>query len=287
MLVVRDTVVSGTVTIGSDKVAAWAPIPPGGKLLSVTGELHVVADEETPVAQFRGYGISAELVPLTDPDGSITLDVLWDQNVSKTSAAVVAAGSSEIDFDWDTSDSGPDVEPGEMDMNAVTGLLSPGKTMMDPHMEWMSFAKGPGRGFLRVDAASDHYVPTSYKTFRMARTLAADKIPHYAMIALSAPNFDNEEVAHSTINTAQGWGILSNLDNIMDDFWRINAGMIEAGAESPYAEISAQVEDLVAPEIVMPATATITQMTSMTFLMTCRWLLDLPDESFPGVLKAN
>lgn len=286
MLVVRKTIISGWLSSNTDEVVAWAPIPAEGKLLSVQGALHVIGAEETRLDRFGGYGVSAELIPLVDPDGGLSLDVFWDEMVSKTDPAVVAAATTEVDFDWDTVDSAPDVEPGEIDLAAMTGLVQHSKQIMAPHLEWLSFAKGPQSGFFRVDGGTDHYVPTSYKTFRASRTLVADKLPHIAMIALSAPAFDQEEVSHSLETSAGSWGILSNLDNVMDDFWRINAGLIESSAESPYAEISAQIENLVAPEIIMPSTATIVT-SSFTFLCTATWLLDFPDESFPGVLKAD
>lgn len=287
MLVVRETVMAGAVTIGGDKICGYAPIPQDGKLISVEGEVHVFLDEETPVKQVRGYGISAEMVPVVDPDDVTALDSMWDNMVTKQSDAVVAAATVGVDFDYDTLDTAPDVEPGEVDLNRMTGLLNPTKRIFEPHMEWMSFAKGPGRGFLRVDSADDHYIPTSYKTFRSRRRLVAEKMPHYALIALSAPSMDDEETSHSSITAAGNWGILGNLDNVMDDFWRINAGLVEAGAESPYAEISAQIEDLVAPPIHQPATGVIGPATSLTFMVACKWVMDFPEESFTGPLKAN
>ena len=145
MLIIRNTTTLGVVPAGTDKVAAWAEIPGGGKLVSVAGELHVVGSEGQPIDKFNAFGFSGELVPLMDPDTSVSLDSLWDQMVTKPVEPTISANTSAVDWDFDTADTAPDVEPGEVDMNDLTGLLDPTKSIIPPTIEWMSVAKGtPG-----------------------------------------------------------------------------------------------------------------------------------------------
>jgi len=283
--VIRNTTQTMILALGTDEVCAACPVPAGGKLLSVQGEVHVIGLEAAPTTQFAAFGFSGELIEITDPDTAVTMDVLWDQHVTKTVDPTETAGISTVDFDWDTVDTSPDVEPGEVDANDMTGLFERTKEIFAPQIEWMSFAKGQP---VAVAAASpDTYTPRAFKTFRSQKTLMADT-PSYALLALSSPALDQHEneAARVTLGNAQRWAILENLRNVMNDFWRINTGMVEAGAESPYAVISSAIGDLVSPLMIDPDTTLLDPM-SYTALCRATWVLDLPGSSIPSTLAAN
>lgn len=286
MFVVRETTHSGILAANSDRVCAYSPIAPGGTLVSVQGEIHMVGPEATPTAIFNAYGFSGSLEPLIDPDSSIDLNTFWDNMVVKPGPAASSAGSVNFDWDFDTTDTSPDVAVGELDLNAVAGLLTPGKEIIAPRIEWVSAAKNRGLGHDPAATPYD-YQPTSYKTFRSNRRLAAQEgQAAYAMLALSSPILDNEDITQSTLATPADWAILGNLKNVMQDFWRVNAGMVDAGAESPYVEASLAIEELVAPDIVQPSTATIAAV-QWTWLCHATWLLEFPDSSVPKTLDGR
>lgn len=290
MLVQRKTMMSGLLTSNVDSVCAWAPLPPGAKVLGVQGEVHILGPEDFPTRQFTGWGMSGYVEPLVDPDGSITLDTFWDNMVTKPTVPTVLAATNTVDLDFDSTDTGPDVEVGEIDITRMTTDLAPGKVLMEPHLEMLSFAKNRQGGWHAETGETDQWQPTDFKTFRVRRTLLGDeKMPAYAMLGLSAPVFDREEVSHTVVIGSREWAQLGNLRNIMQDFWKINVGMAETGAESPYAEASSTIEDLVAPEIVMPSTATVVTIPSPGFTWLCwaTWDLDYPDSSVPGLLAAH
>lgn len=291
MRVIREQIISGLVSQNEDEVIAFAPIPPGGKVLSVTGELHMIAPENFPIRQFTGYGVSGYVEPVVDPDGNITLDVLWDNMVTKPSAVTTTAGIQQVDWDFDTGDTGPDVEVGQMDLNRAMGLASPGKVLMTPHLEMLSWAKSRQGGWHAETGETDQFNISDYKTFRINQTIAApESMPAYAMIGVSIPLFDIEQVSHSILGgsgAAKQWAILGNLRNAMGDFWRMQTGLAEAGAESPYLDVSLAIEDLVAPPITMPTTATIVSVTPWTYMCKATWVLDYPDSFIPGTLAAH
>lgn len=252
-------------------------------MLGVQGEIHVIGAEAVPVNLFSAYGFSGELVPVVDPDSAITLDALWDNVVTKTVDPTEAAATNVTDFDWDTADGTPDVEPGEVDVNDLSGLLDSTKEIFAPRIEWMSFAKG--NPIAVAPGSPDTYTPRSFKSFRSSKVLVAD-MPSYALIAFSNPSLDQEATAFSTHATTSDWAILENLRNVMNDFWRINTGMVEAGAESPYAQISSAIGDLVSPVMVNPA-ASLVNPATYTVMCHATWLLDLPGSSIPDTLDPN
>lgn len=287
MLVLRKQLVGVVVTSGQDKVFAWAPIPEGGKLLSVQGELHINGTtEEKNIEELFGYGVSGELVQVQDPDASDTLDVLWDHVVTKPGDASLASATPGLDWDWDTSDVAPDVEPGETDINQLLNTLQPTKVIMEPHLEVLSWAKGRNGTYKQVDSVSDQWVPTDYKTFRSRRKVVAENGPAYALLAFSSPAFDSEELASDIVNDVKEWTMLGNLRAILKDMWKMQMGGSEAGAIEPYASASTLIENLVAPDIVQPSTAMVKTTTWNCFAVTT-WLLDLPEQAAIGMLKGE
>lgn len=288
MIIHRETISAGTVASNADKVVAWAPIAPGGKLLAVTGELHMIGPEGTLIGIISPYGFSGRVEPIIDPDGTLNMDTLWDQMVSKPGDVSSAPQTNSLDYDWDTSDTDPDVEVGVMDVNALSGMMDQGSDIFQGRMEYVSFAKTP-RGW--AAGSPDTYTPTDVKTFRSTRTIGKPSMntPAYALLAVSSPALADEEVAHTMLggtNSSRDWAILSNLKNIMEDFWRINTGMIETGAENPYDIASQQVENLVVPEIVQPSTAII-EAETWTWFCRANWTLEFPDTFVKGVLDGH
>lgn len=265
---------------------AWAPIPPGGTLQGVTGEIHVIGSEGKTIITTGVYGFSGRVEPVIDPDGVLAMDTLWDNMVTKPEQVAVGAGVLGIDYDWDTVVAGADVEIGDLDVSAVSGMPDQGSDIFKAQLIHVSFAQA-GRGW--AAGTPDTYVPTDLKTFRSNRVIGAGKLPAYAMLAFSSPGIDDEETAHTMLGgttAARDWALLGNLKNVMEDFWRINTGMIEAGAESPYAEASSAIENLAAPELVQPTTDILLEDT-YTVICQARWDLEFPDSFVKGVIDGR
>lgn len=282
MLVVRKTTFAQVIAAGTDEVIASCPLVGGAKVKTVTGELHVLGPESTEADNFFAYGISGELVPIMDPDATIDLNALWDQMVVKPNNPSTTAGGQAIDWDFDSADADPDVEVGLADINDLAGQLDPNTSIIPPTIEWLSAAKGTPFGV--IAGTPDSYTPRSFKTFR-GRPVMADG-PSHALIAFSAPSLDETQTAIEALTgTPTKWSILENLRNVMQDFWRINVGMIEAGAESPYADISTAVANLVAPD--SSADAGMLVPLAWRVLCLCTWVIDFPGSEVPTVLDGN
>ncbi|HIB65852.1 MAG TPA: hypothetical protein EYO33_12270 [Phycisphaerales bacterium] len=282
MLVVRKTTQGLVAAVGSDRVVASCPLVAGAKVVSVSGELHVLGSEGVDTDNFSAYGISGELVPVMDADSQLSVDALWDNMVVKPGNPSTAAATASVDWDFDSADGDPDVEVGLADVNDLTGLLDPNKEIIPPTIEWLSFAKGTPVPV--VAGTPDTYTPRSFKTFR-GRGVTAD-MPSFALIAFSAPSLDETS---ATVETQTGdsktWAILENLRNVMQDFWRINVGLIESNAESPYSDISSAVTNLVSPDSI--AVAGMLVALEYRVLCTTTWVVDFPGTEVPNVLDGN
>lgn len=267
-------------------MVAWAPLPPGGSLRSVTGEIHVIGSEAKTIITTGAWGFSGRVEPVVDPDGSLAMDTFWDNMVSKPGDTTTAQDTNTLDYDFDTTDGGADVEIGQVDVQEVSGFPDQGSDIFRGNINLLSFAQA-GKGW--AAGSPDTYVPTDIKTFRSTKTIGAGKLPAYAMLAFSSPGIDDEEVSHTMLggaDSSRDWAMLSNLRNVMEDFWRINTGMVESGAESPYAIASSRIEDLSAPKLVQPTTDILTEDT-YTVLCRALWVLDFPDSMVKGVIDAR
>lgn len=258
-------------------------MPDGSKLLAVRGELHVVGAEAAPTNQLSAYGFSGEVIPIVDPDGGIDINTLWDNMVTKPIQMSETAGVSTVDFDFDTTDPTPDTEPGEVDTNDMFGLLDPTKEIFAPHLEWMSFAKGAP--IATTAGTPDTYTPRDYKTFNSTRRLMADG-PSYAMLAVSSPSLDNSDTTELTETPASAWGIMENVEMAMDQMLLMQTGIVEAGAESPYVDITTIIGDWLAPDMINPSSSLLDPMQHTVFCI-ADWIIDVPNSGIPNVLDAN
>jgi hypothetical protein len=298
VLITRRTTMSGTIAAGADTVCAWAPLIAGGKVRSVTGEFHLIGPKTgtqvggvtvNDVHKFHAFGFGGELVPLVDPDAATELNTLWDNLVAKPAAMNTTYGQGNISYDFDSGGSDAQVELGMINAAQLTGLEEPHKTIIEPTYEFTSFAKGRQGGYesaVDADAANDaSYQPTAYKTFR-GRPVTADDLPAYALLAISSPDFAEEEVYKNSETAPATWQIWSHLSDAMADVWKMQtAGLTEQGAETPFDVVSLAVENLAAPEIIQPGTENIIGVT-WTYLCNTTWVLEYPDASTPRHIKA-
>lgn len=268
---------------GQDEVISFAPMPEGSRLLNVHGELHLIGAEGSNTRYFTGYGFGGEFIPDTDIDTVNSMDSMWDKYVTKSVVATPLAATTMVDWDWDTADPNSFLEPGELDINDLVNFSNPTKEIFAPRLEMLSYAKGAPTG---VTAESpDKYTPRDFKTFNSSRRLVAD-MDGWAMLALARPAFDKRTgSARNTYGNAYSWAILRNLRNVLGDFWRINTGMVDSGAESPYDLISAAVQDLVVP--VVQDDVGLFFGLDFNYLTKVTWTIDYPGDSIPKSIKAQ
>lgn len=274
MRVLRKTVAALSVAVGADEVFGWCPMPTGAKLMSVSGALHIIGPENRAIASFLAYGFSGFVIPVVDPTAALSLKNTWDTMVVKQGVVETGAGAGGVDYEWDVVDTNEVVQPGRGTYEGITGIgQEKSKTIFNPRVEWMSFAK---RAVGFVAGTPDAWAPVDYKRFRSQMKITADE-PSYAMLAISNPALSEVNTAPVTDGTTELWGMGTHLKEILQDFWRIQVGLIEAGAESPYVDAANYIQELTQPDMLDESSTLYDDAAAFTALMECTWEMDFPD----------
>lgn len=283
MRVIRKTTAALSVAVGADEVLAWAPLPTGAKLLSVSGEINIVGPESLAISKFAAYGFSGYVIPVVDPTAALALKTTWDTMVVKNQVPTPQAATATIDYEWDIADTNEVIQPGRGTFEGITGMgAEKSKEIFRPRIEWMSFAKRPV-GF--VAGTPDTYQPISHKTMRSQMKITAEE-PSYAMLAITNPALTEVEETPLTDGNVGLWGMGMHLKEMIRDFWRIQAGLIEAGAESPYADATTYIQELVAPDMLDESTTLYGNTAALTAHVDVTWVLEFPDGDPVNTLSA-
>lgn len=285
MRVIRRTIGAQTVGAGIDRVVGSAPLPKGGKVLSVTGELHVIGGEAMQVDEFSAYGFSAHLVPIQDPETAILYGRLWDDVVVKAFDPSIVAATPTLDLDWETADLSPEIEPGEVDVDALLGMTQGAKELMSPRLEFISWAKSRQGGW--TAATPDVFVGSDYKTFGTKKKLMAE-VPSVALIGFSSPSLDDvrEQAAELSYATAGEWYMLQNMNETLRDMGKMQAGLSETGNIRPGSDATTLLMDLIAPPMLDEST-TMYSVQTWDVLCVATWVLELPGEDLPRTLDGR
>lgn len=285
MKLIARTIGAQAIPTNSDVVLGAMPIPIHGTLESVQGEVHIMASvEDAPVIGFYGWGFSGELVPIVAADVADAYQDIWDNVVIKASDLTITAATNNLDFDWDTADSGPAIEPGEVDVDALLGMAAGQKTFIEPRMEWVSWAKNKQGGF--VAGSPDDWQPSDFKTYRSARRLVAD-VPSAAILTISNPLLDDTRTAAADLTPSDEaeWYMMSNMEDTMRELGKFQAGLSEIGAESPGANASALIQELIAKPMVTDSGLYLD--IAWTAMVTATWVIDYPGDSIPRTIDGR
>lgn len=285
MILVARTVGAQAVGTNVDRVLGAMPIPIGGSLLSVEGEIHMIsANEDQPIVGFNAWGFAGELVPIVAADVADLYNDIWNNVVVKAADLTTSAGTNRLDFDWDTSAGAPTVEPGEIDIDDMLGMSQGQKTFIEPRIEWVSWAKNKQGGF--VGGTPDDYQPSDYKTFRSRKKLTAD-VPSAAMLTISNPLLDDVRADAAFLSpTGEGqWYMMQNMEDTMREVGKFQAGLSEVGAESPGADASALLQELVAPPMLTDSGLFLD--IAWTALVVATWVVDYPGDSIPNTIDGR
>jgi len=286
MKIIARTIGARAVASNTDRVLLAMPIPKGGVLESVQGELHILAStEDQPIAKIMAYGITGEMVPIVAADGPTEYQDIWDNVVIKALDPTQSAGTIRLDFDWDTAVTSPAVEPGEIDTDRLLGMTQGQKTFLGPTLEWISWAKNRQGGY--TAGTPDDWQPSDFKTFRSRKRLVADG-PSAALIAVSSPSLDDlrEEAAHLSPATESQWYMMQNMRDTMNEVGKFQAGLSELTAETPGLDASALIEELIAPSM-LDENTTIYLATGWIAFASATWVIDFPNSSIPNTLDGR
>ena len=98
---------------------------------------------------------------------------------------------------------------------------------------------------------------------------------------------DDSVTAETTISTPGEWAIMENMQSALDDLWKIQSGLVETTAESPYSDITTLLEDLIAPPMFTQSGTTMLTSVGWNAWLEMTWELELQARSQPSVIAGE
>ena len=100
------------VVAGTDKVISVMPLPPGGELRNVWGEVHLIGTTNKDRDLATVYSLGGYIIPTLASSGPIATDTVFDEMVPKDVDVDVTAGTQDADLEREAADAAPfDMSP--------------------------------------------------------------------------------------------------------------------------------------------------------------------------------
>lgn len=224
-----------TVATNSDQVIMGVPIPPGGRLLTVQGSVHVNTTARIALEAIVMYGLKGYVMPVFDPDTPQTYDALWDALVEKDQP-----GTSQLDIDTSAGDTEPDTELGQLDMQQVLGINATELIEVFKRERFITFASHPMHAHLDT---THFYHPGERFSLKITRPVAVEQ-PAMFLLALSSPDMGTTTTSLRSTPSEKDWAQLVYIEDLVSDMVKNAIGLVEAGAETPYVEAQALIASL-------------------------------------------
>lgn len=220
-----------TIAANADGVINAVGIPGQSKLHHVWMDVAIVAVASQSVLTACIYGLTAYIIPLSDPDATATPDAIWDLMIPKDDA-IGSGVSNVIDMDHlDTADSDPEIEPGVPSLEELFNVSSRPERIFE-RTEIISFAK-QSAGF--EVGTPDHFIPRdAFKTEIKQGYMVQN--PSVLAFGLSSPVVTGTQTAFFLPDSVPEWLQLRYMADTAKDAWKQAVGLTEAGAETPYVD---------------------------------------------------
>ncbi len=217
-----------SVAAGADGVFAAVAIPGKSRLNHVWVDFSLISVNPQSVLSASLYGVTAYIVPVLDPDATVTPNAMWDLQIPKDDDV----GSGVIDMDTsDTSDPTAEIEPGEPSLEEMFNVGSRPERVFE-RTEIISFAK-QSAGF--ETGTPDTFIARDAWKAEISRAWNVD-LPSVLMFGLSAPDTTGTGTSFFLPDSATDWLQLRFMADTAKDAWKQAVGLTEAGAETPYEE---------------------------------------------------
>ena len=243
MRIFRKTTMERTIPNGQDEVVGHVAIPAGGKLNNVWGEVSIhggaVSYNHSVSYAFRGY-----LCELGDWDQANTVDALWDALVPKDVDISGVAGTEQLDMERRDTDIAPIGQIGKVQLESLLNIPGPAEKVFTGD-GIMTLAKSAGVH----DGTGLNYIPTTYIPVRIKKRYAV-RSHSYLMFGVSKLDIPGQTSTIPVVIDDHEWFMLMYLEYVLEQAWPQIVGLTELGAESPFSDLAAFLEELVEPEAV-------------------------------------
>lgn len=205
---------------------AW-PIPGGSILKGFWLEHSVVTNRAFKLIEALYYGVSAYIVPIPDPDTTVTPDTLWDEMIPKDTWV----GDGVLDLDTASADTTPEFELGELDVSDFIKITT-SPVQVFSRREMVTFPKMPiGFHMDPEDPGTQQlWQPTDYYKVRSNRS-ATVKHPSYLVVGMSQPDYAATSAAWPALQSLPEWMMMKYLSETMVEMWKAVTGSINTGTQ--------------------------------------------------------
>lgn len=258
MRVFSKTTMGRGVIHGTDAVIGHVALPAMSKLLNVWGMISIWADTGVPIEDVLAYACRGAVLDVGDTDNALTLDGLWDAVMPKDVDISATAGQEQLDFERTTADTREFSEIGEVNPLDIWSIKGPTETIFD-RKRIMNFGSSP-TGF---NVTGPVYHPRDHFSARVAKKYSVDSMS-YVLFAVGSPDVASETATIPQVVNDFEWFLLGYLEYVLEQAWMQVVGLTEAGAETPFADLSTFLERMVEPPAVLDTVMNFDNSTYMT-----------------------
>lgn len=264
------------VAVDTDEVVLECPLPSGCKLGMVQFEVHVNAATVQTFVRAAQYGFSGFIVPVIAPDTALNVDTLWDTTIRKD----IAEGAGAFDLD-DAVDVQPEFEPGLIDWGGVFDVAGNSPKEIFRRRVFMTVASHP----TVILPATAQWHPVDFWKSRVTKGYRASVHSHI-LFGFSNPTLDATTTTVPVSLSENEWTIMTFMEDFLKDAMKNLMGLIETGAETPYAEAAAFVAELI-ENVIMEETAAAFSQPAWNVFGRGTFTVNVPGEIGVGVLTSE
>lgn len=235
----RRTMFQTLVGSNTDRVCAGIWVPANSMILSANGYIDFNGGI-VPANIIQTIGASMWWLPVDDPDSTGGMETKWDTDVPKDTAAAL------LDMDTAAQDTTPEWQPGEPKWEQLYDIGAERRQLWESHAmshigRNLGIARDPETPF------AVEYVPGGSMAVNMNRGFRTNG-PGLLAVGVSSPDLGALSSTASIGQLAEDeWGRIQFIDMVVQQAMMSLLGLTESGAETPWQEATALLEDYLVP----------------------------------------
>lgn len=227
---------------GADEVVAGISLPSDSVINDIRVRIKLSSTTIMSWDQAAMYAVEGWILPVLDPDSASTHDAIWDQLVPKDTDV------QTLDLDTGASAGSPFYEPGEAEWSSMLDIGLRPERLYHRH-RLLHVTDGASLVF------QDNQSPFAQKwnvgdsfDINIKRRLRVRQ-PSVLVFGFASPNLDDTTATVESILAESEWGQVKYIQNVLERALLHLAGVVEAGAETPWEEASTLLQKHADPDV--------------------------------------
>lgn len=238
----RRTMFQSLISSNTDQVIAGIWVPANSMILSANGYLDYQNLGPIPITQVKMIGASMWWLPVEDQDSTGGMSTHWDAMVPKDTAAAL------MDLDVGAADVTPEWQPGEPKWEQLYDIGLDRRQLWEGHAlshvgRNLGVARDPETPF------DFEFIPGGSMAVNMNRGFRTNG-PGLLCVGVSSPDLASLSATASIGTLAEDeWARIQFIDIVLEQALMALLGLVEGGAETPWQEATALLEDYLVPAV--------------------------------------